>query len=219
MNKRGSEKLNKKHVRFLFICLLMFSFMVVKVESAEPPLVAHGGSEYLYWDVYAPLEVKVGEEFSVIFQFRPVFTLDVVHLNVTLYGVIGLGGDWDWWKDGWTDIRMHWDATYTKTAYFTAVKGGPVGGTILATYDAGGERHLLSVNFGVTQIYAKTNEELESDYDSLNQSYSTLQKNYDSLEINLTNTRTLIYSLVITTGIFIATTVYLAVRKSRVRAT
>ena len=210
--------MKKKHVPFVFVCLFMLSFAIVKVESAEPPLVANGSSDYLYWDVYAPVEVKIGEEFSVIFQFRPVSTLDVERINVTLYGVIGSGGDWDWWKDGWTDIRMHWDAIYTKTAYLTAVKDGPVEGTILAVYDdAWGERHLLHANFGVTKIHAKSYQEFESDYNLLNQSYLTLQKNYESLEIGLNNIQNLMFVFIITTVVFIMTTVYFAVKRQKAK--
>jgi FtsZ-binding cell division protein ZapB len=72
---------------------------------------------------------------------------------------------------------------------------------------------------------------LQENFDTLNNNYSNLQVNYDSLhdkwedlkskneasKANLSNTWNLSYILIITTLIFIATTVYLAVRKPKVK--
>ena len=72
---------------------------------------------------------------------------------------------------------------------------------------------------------------LQESFDTLNNNYSNLQVNYDSLhdkwedlkskneasKANLSNTWNLSYILIITTLIFIATTVYLAVRKPKVK--
>ena len=211
--------MKKKYVPFLFICLLMLSFVVVKVESAEPPVVAMGWFDYLSWNVRAPKEVKIGEDFSVIFNLKPQSTLDVDHIDVTVWGVIGwAGGAWDEWEDSWENTRMYSDVKYTNTASFTAVKDGDVYGRIIAVYDdAWGERHVVEAQFGITQIHAKTYQELIRDYNLLNGSYLALQERYDSLEINLNNTRTLMYTSIVTTIAFIATTVYFAIRKPKAK--
>ncbi len=83
-----------------------------------------------------------------------------------------------------------------------------------------------------------TYSQLQSDYDSLQESFDTLNNNYSNLQVNydslhdkwedseskneaskanLSNTWNLSYILIITTLIFIATTVYLAVRKPKVK--
>ena len=58
---------------------------------------------------------------------------------------------------------------------------------------------------------------LSSSYDSLQTSHNSLQTSYDSLKAELTNIRNLMYIFIITTIIFIATTAYLAMRKTKMK--
>ena len=206
--------MKKTHIPFLF-CLLMLSFAVVKVESAEPPLALDGFFDNMYWDVRVPQEIKIGEEFSVIFRFRPITTLDIQNVNVTVSGYYGSGIEWE---DSWTNMRMYWDAEYTKTAYLAATNETKVWVSIYAVYDDGfGERYVQSVEFYVAEIHPRTYQELESDYNLLNQSHLTLQSNYDSLEISFRNSQMLMFVFMITTVVFIITTVYFAIRKPKVK--
>lgn len=202
-------------VLFLSICLLMF---LSRIANAEPQqIVAEGTFNYLSWQVKAPEEVKIGEHFSVTFNFNPIATLGIDQIDVMVYGNIGPEGNWDEWEDSWTDTSMHSDGTYTKTPSFTAVKEGGVYGKITAIYNYGDTRYVHQLSFGIAKIRSKTYEELENQYNSLNQNYNTLQNNYNSLETNLNNTRTLIYALIVTTGIFIATTIGFALRKPKAK--
>jgi len=127
--------MRKKHVPLLLTFLLVFSFVVVKAESAEPPIVAQGQDGNLDWEVRDPLGVKLGEEFSVIFNFKAVLTLHVNHVNVTVYGVIGPGGEWDYWKDSWGEMGWYEGSRLRKTACFTAVEEGGVCAEILYSYE------------------------------------------------------------------------------------
>lgn len=58
---------------------------------------------------------------------------------------------------------------------------------------------------------------LEGDYNSLNSTYNDLQSKHDTLASDLGTTRNLSYIFIITTIIFIATTVYLTIRKPKVK--
>lgn len=60
---------------------------------------------------------------------------------------------------------------------------------------------------------------LKSDYDSLQTDYSDLKSKYDELTADLGSTRNLNYLFIITTIIFIATTLYLTIRKPKVKST
>ena len=226
----------KKNVPFLFVCLLIFSFVAVKVESAELPVRLEGGADYLRWRVQAYKEVEIGEEFSVTFKFLPVgSTLDVVSINVSVSGegIIFSGDLNSWtlepdttnsWIASWTNTSMTNGRPYEKTAYLTAVEESNVYGYIEGVYYGGGELHSMYARFDVAGICAKTYQdyqqdyqELEIDYNELNQSLLDLQKKYDSLKTNLNNTQTMTYAFMITTVVFIVTTIYFAVRKAKVK--
>ncbi len=219
----------KKNVPFLFVCLLIFSFVAVKVESAELSVRLSGSADSLWWQVESYEEVKIGEEFSVTFKFLPVgATLDDVCINVTVSGegIIFSGDLNSWtlepdttnsWTASWMNTSMSNGVTYKKTAYLTAVEESGVYGFIEGVYYVGAERHSMHAHFDVARIYTKTNQELNIDYEGLNQSFSTLQRKYDSLETNLSNTQKMIYAFMITTAVFIVTTIYFAVRKAKAK--
>lgn len=59
--------------------------------------------------------------------------------------------------------------------------------------------------------------QLQGNYTSLNSSYGDLQTEYSNLLSELTNYRNLSYALVVTTLVFIATTVYFARRKAKLK--
>lgn len=209
--------MREMNVPLLLVFLLVFSFVVVKAESAEPPIVVRAQDDNLEWEVRAPLEVKIGEEFSVTFEFHALQTIDLDYVNVTLLGVASPGGGWGvWWNDSWGEMGWYEGVRERKTAHLTAVEECGVHGEILYSYeDTWGEHHFSIGWLDVTEICAKTKQELESDYSSLNQSYATLQKNYDSLEINSNNLKTTMLAAIVATFVFIATTVYFARRRSR----
>ncbi len=219
--------MDKKTVLFLFVCLLMFSFVAGKVESAELSARLSGSADSLWWQVESYKEVKIGEEFSVTFKFLPVgTTLDDVCLNVTVSGegFVFSGDSNSWtlepdtsnsWTASWMNASMSNGVTYKKTAYLTAVEESGVYGFIEGVYYVGAERHSMHAHFDVARIYTKTIQELDIDYKGLNQSFSTLQSKYDSLETSLDNTQKMIYVFMITTIVFIATTIYLAIRKPK----
>jgi len=223
----------KRNVLFLFICLLIFSFVAVKVESAELSLRLEGIADFLRWRVQAYKEVKVGEQFSVTFEFLPVgATLDEVYLNVTLYGDgfdFSSGSD-SWalepdtsnsWISSWTNTTMINGVKYEKTAYLDAVEESGVYGIIEGVYYNGTESYNMYAHFDVTRIYSETYQDyqdLENDYNELNQSFLTLEEKYDSLEANLNNTQIMVYASVITTVVFIVTTIYFAMRKPKKEA-
>ncbi len=218
----------KKNVPFLFVCLLTFLFVAGKVESTELS-VRRGSADFLWWQVESSKEVKIGEEFSVTFKFQPFgATLDEVCLNVTVSGggFIFSGDSNSWaldpdtsnsWTSSWMNTSMFNGVMYEKTAYLTAVEESGVYGFIEAVYYVGAERHSMHAYFDVARIYIKTNQELNIDYEGLNQSFSTLQRKYDSLETNLSNTQKMIYAFMITTAVFIVTTIYFAVRKAKAK--
>lgn len=223
----------KRNVLFLFICLLIFSFVAVKVESAELSLRLEGTADFLRWRVQAYKEVKVGEQFSVTFEFLPVgATLNVVYLNVTVYGDgfdYSSGSD-SWalepdtsnsWVSSWTNATMINGVKYEKTVYLDAVEESGVYGIIDGVYHNGTESYSMYAHFDVARIYSETYQDyqdLENDYNELNQSFLTLQEKYDSLEANLNNTQIMVYASVITTVVFIVTTIYFAMRKPKKEA-
>jgi hypothetical protein len=191
----------------------MFSFLVVEVETVEQHIVAQGLEDDLEWVVWAPEEIKVGQEFSVIFDFIPIVTLDVQEITVKVsqftpkYLGIGI-----LWEESWSSTSMLGSLTYTKIAYLTAEKKGSISGYFVALYrDHHGQEQYSSAIFAITQVRAKTYQELEDDR-------LTLQKNYDSLETDIINTRMLMYALIVTAGIFLATTIYFAVRKPKTKS-
>jgi hypothetical protein len=223
----------RRNVLFLFAWLLILSFVAVKVESAELSLRLDGIADFLWWRVQAYKEVEIGEEFSVTFEFLPVgATLDVVYLNVTVYGDgfnFSSGSD-SWalepdtsnsWAASWTNTTMINGVKYEKTAYLTAVEDSGVYGKIEGVYYNGTESYSMYAHFDVARIYSTTYQDyqdLENDYNELNQSFLTLQEKYDSLEANLNNTQIMVYASVITTVVFIVTTIYFAVRKPETEA-
>ena len=223
----------KRNVLFLFICLLMFSFVAVKVESAELSLRLEGIADFLRWRVEAYKEVKIGEQFSVTFEFIPFgATLDVVYLNVTVYGDgfdFSSGSD-SWalepdtsnsWVSSWTNTTMINGVKYEKTIYLDAVEESGVYGIIDGVYYNGTESYSMYAHFDVAQIYSETYQDyqdLEDAYNGLNQSFLTLQEEYDSLEANLNTTRLMVYASVITTVVFIVTTIYFAMKKPKKEA-
>jgi hypothetical protein len=219
----------KKNVPFLFVCLLIFSFAAGKVESTELSARLKGGADFLEWQVESYKEVKIGEEFSVIFKFKPVgATLDEVYINVTVSGegFIFSGDSNLWalepdtsnsWTASWMNTSMFNGVMYKKTAYLTAVEESEVYGFIEGVYYVGAERYSMYAHFDVARIYTKTNQELDIDYQVLNQSFLTLQRKYDSLETNLNNIQKMIYAFMITTAVFIVTTIYFAVRKTKAK--
>jgi len=223
----------KRNVLFLFICLLMFSFVAVKVESAELSLRLEGIADFLRWRVEAYKEVKIGEQFSVTFEFIPFgATLDVVYLNVTVYGDgfdFSSGSD-SWalepdtsnsWVSSWTNTTMINGVKYEKTIYLDAVEESGVYGIIDGVYYNGTESYSMYAHFDVAQIYSETYQDyqdLEDAYNGLNQSFLTLQEEYDSLEANLNNTQLMVYASVVTTVVFIVATIYFAMKKPKKEA-
>jgi len=223
----------KRNVLFLFICLLMFSFVAVKVESAELSLRLEGIADFLRWRVEAYKEVKIGEQFSVTFEFIPFgATLDVVYLNVTVYGDgfdYSSGSD-SWalepdtsnsWVSSWTNTTMINGVKYEKTIYLDAVEESGVYGIIDGVYYNGTESYSMYAHFDVAQIYSETYQDyqdLEDAYNGLNQSFLTLQEEYDSLEANLNNTQLMVYASVVTTVVFIVATIYFAMKKPKKEA-
>ena len=223
----------KRNVLFLFICLLMFSFVAVKVESAELSLRLEGIADFLRWRVEAYKEVKIGEQFSVTFEFIPFgATLDVVYLNVTVYGDgfdYSSGSD-SWalepdtsnsWVSSWTNTTMINGVKYEKTVYLDAVEESGVYGIIDGVYYNGTESYSMYAHFDVAQIYSETYQDyqdLEDAYNGLNQSFLTLQEEYDSLEANLNNTQLMVYASVVTTVVFIVATIYFAMKKPKKEA-
>lgn len=220
----------------MFVCLLIFSFVAVKVESAELSLRLEGFADFLRWRVQAYKEVKIGEQFSVTFEFQPVgATLDVVYLNVTVYGDgfdYSSGSD-SWalepdtsnsWFSSWTNTTFTPLIMYEKTVYLDAVEESGVYGIIDGVYYNGPESYSMYAHFDVARIYSETYQDyqqdyqgLEIDYNELNQSLLDLQKKYDSLKTNLNITQTMTYAFMITTVVFIVTTIYFAVRKAKVK--
>jgi len=223
----------KRNVLFLFICLLMFSFVAVKVESAELSLRLEGIADFLRWRVEAYKEVKIGEQFSVTFEFIPFgATLDVVYLNVTVYGDgfdFSSGSD-SWalepdtsnsWVSSWTNTTMINGVKYEKTVYLDAVEESGVYGIIDGVYYNGTESYSMYAHFDVAQIYSETYQDyqdLEDAYNGLNQSFLTLQEKYDSLAANLNNTQLMVYASVVTTVVFIVATIYFAMKKPKKEA-
>jgi len=223
----------KRNVLFLFICLLMFSFVAVKVESAELSLRLEGIADFLRWRVEAYKEVKIGEQFSVTFEFIPFgATLDVVYLNVTVYGDgfdFSSGSD-SWalepdtsnsWVSSWTNTTMNNGVKYEKTVYLDAVEESGVYGIIDGVYYNGTESYSMYAHFDVARIYSETYQDyqdLEDAYNELNQSFLTLQEKYDSLAANLNNTQLMVYASVVTTVVFIVATIYFAMKKPKKEA-
>jgi hypothetical protein len=183
--------MNKK-ASFLFICSLIVLLAVSKVESAGEIKVLELHTPWLWYEVRAPPEVKVGEEFSVTFLLYPRTTLNVTEIRVEIYGNIGPNGEYihfmdaSKWKYAWANMSIKYGVDYRVLATFTVnsvpdINGiGGVYGRILVDYYAFGERFEGEVSFDITRIYMKTFQ----DYNSLNQSYQNLQKDYNSLEAN-----------------------------------
>lgn len=216
----------KPLMSFVIICLLMFTSVSVKVKSSDLPLAASVQDIFLWGNVYASEEVRIGEEFSVVFEIRPLQfeNVDVDYVEVNVYGR-GIG--WKEWNYSWDNMIMEHGVTYTETAHLSAVADGFVSEYIRWRYfDSWGEVHVLTANFGIAQVHAKPYEELETDYNSLNQSYLTLKTDYKELESRY-NIRTselstawrLSLLLTVTTIVFIATTamLYVTTRKPKVK--
>lgn len=206
----------KRKILLLLLCLLMLSFVGVKVDLAEPPVeLGSGNFCWLWWGVEAPREIKIGEEFPVIFTLRPMVTLDAEKIVVS---VGGCGIDWEY---SWENIRMHWEATYTETAYLTITEehfGAGVWVIISAAYDdAWGEHYHETVEFRIGRECVKTYQEYQDLERELSWKYSSLQDQYNSLETKTRMAMLGIYAFMATTIVFIATTVYFARRKPKLK--
>ena len=130
-----------------------------------------------------------------------------------------------WWEDRSLDNSFR--VTYLKNKAYEELQVAYSDllddyNTLIATYD-----NLLDDYDSVCSDY----DTLEADYDSMESSYNNLETSYnslnstcneleskhDTLTADLGTTRNLSYILIITTIVFIATTVFFAIRKPRAK--
>lgn len=206
-------------LRVLIISLMLPTLMINRVESVELPIVNQGSFDDLHYIVKALEHIRIGEDFSVVFEIYGTLDLYLSLVQLELYGApIGWGENG--WKDSAENITILEGSTYTKTANLEATEEGQIFGIITIFFyriSFPADHCTGRCDFRVTEVITKTYEELGDEYDSLNQSYVILENDYDSLKTQMDNTTTLIYIFIITTVIFVTTTGYLAIRKLKVK--
>jgi len=119
-------------------------------------------------------------------------------------------------RDYWMEQANYWESEYDdKMIEYDS----------LQTDYTGLQNDYNSLQASYTSLQSN-HDALQTVYDSLNSTYNTLQSEYESLQskhdvstANLDTTRNLSYIFVITTGVFIVTAVYFAVRKPKVKTT
>jgi len=152
----------------------------------------------------------------------------VVHLNLTVFGFIEGKNKTSLtnmyqpnfslnYNETWGDNRTLpipsdvWDTTYGELSFQYSIDGFSFS--------------LSSLGFTMTHVRNVYLENLEEQYESLNENFNELLQNYTWLEGNYTelsksilelnNTRTAAIILAITTVFFVATTVYMVMRKPK----
>jgi len=226
------KKVNSVTKKALFL-ILCFSLLMISgsfVVNAQNNSVFQGQDDYLRYEILAPTEVRLNENFTVVFLIRPKYNVEVNFIRIIIYGTIDYNGEWDEWSDSWEDITMFSDADYRKEKAFkiASVDGeGHLYGIIMATYDYNGQTEIYDVGyFEITTIREGSYDELYASYKQYmeshshsNTEYDILQSNYDSLQsqsgIDSGSSQYLIYLLLATTVLFVATTIYSARRKPK----
>lgn len=209
--------------------LLINSNLVV---TAQDNPIFWGQDYYLNYEVYAPTEVKLNETFTVTFRILPKYNVEVDLITIIIYGNTEPDGTWEAWEYNWQNMTMFADVEYNKTKTFNvaSIKDGSEGrlyATILANYDYQGQAELYDAcRFEITtigkgsynELLDSYNEYMENHYHS-NREYDLLKIDYNSLQpqSNTGSTRFqyLIYFLLATTILFVATTIYFARRKPK----
>lgn len=209
--------------------LLINSNLVV---TAQNNPIFWGQDFYVEYEVYAPTEVKLNENFTVTFLIRPKYNVTVDLITVTIYGNMQSDGNWDQWEYNWQNITMFADVEYTITKAFnvSSIRFGREGHLyvlILANYYFQGQAELYDAgSFQITRIGQGSYNELVDSYNEYmethyhtNREYGILKLDYDLLQ-SQSNTDSgssqyLIYLLLATTVLFVATTIYFARRKPK----
>jgi len=207
----------KKKEFLLLMCVLLPLMTTKKVDGQELEVFHINDTRFLC-DVFAPLEIKAGQEFRVRVEIYPWQTLEVEGIYVWVYGSIENGE----WQYSWQDVTMSKFQYYRVEESFVAdvsvAQAGRIYGVVESHYAVAGQQYQLLADFEIARVYGKTYQEYESDYNSLDQNYLALQRDYDSLRISSSNTTTMMLAFLISTIVFIATTVFFALRKPRVKS-
>jgi hypothetical protein len=221
-----------KKVSFVILCFSLLLINSSLVVTAQDNPVFWGQDYYLSYEVYAPTEVKLNETFTVTFLILPKYNVEVDLINIIIYGNVEPDGNWGKWEHNWANMTMFADVEYNKTKTFNvaSIRDGSEGylyAIILANYDYNGQAKLYDAgHFKITtigkgsynELLGSYNEYMENHYHS-NREYGHLKIAYNSLQsqsnTDLTRFQYLIYFLLATTVLFVATTIYFARRKPK----
>lgn len=242
----------------LLMAIGLFSVMLaslnVRPVKTDPTIyeIMHYGNlgAVVYYQVVAPIDVKIGESFSVDINFNVNDEIRVpVNFDVWIHGA-----GTDWFENIAGDGDVVPAGTITRNPTVKATQMGAVWCDItLGFYDSGDSWYFGSSSFGICMPRSKTYDELQSDYselelayngleddyESLNSTYESLETDYNllqvdyddflasydtlssrhtSIEAELSHARNLMYIFLVTTLAFIATTIYFARRKPKVKS-
>jgi hypothetical protein len=185
--KKGGINMNKSS---LILAVMISMFLTIAVVDKVSPVVyktMHYGNlgAVVYYHVIAPVDVKIGEDFSVDINF----SIQEDILAYTFY--IWIHGAGTSWEETIADNGEVVSAgTILRTATIKATEMGAVWCSInLGFYDSGDNWYSGSSSFGICMPRDKTYNELQSDYsqlkttyDNLDVTYESLQNDYDSLQ-------------------------------------
>jgi hypothetical protein len=221
-----------KKVSFSILCFSLLLINSSLVVTAQDTPIFWGQDYYLNYEVYAPTEVKLNETFTVTFLILPKYNVEVNLINIIIYGNIEPDGKWGDMQYSWQNMTMFADVEYNKTKTFNVAsiedgREGRLYAIILANYDYQGQAELYDAGYfkittigkgSYNELLDSYNEYMENHYYS-NREYGLLKIDYNSLQSqsNTDSTRFqyLIYFLLATTILFVATTIYFARRKPK----
>lgn len=174
--------------------------------------------------VNATTEAQPAENITVDLRIDGIIDVDLLHFNFSVYGFVQ-GEEKTLLANITGDNLKPYNAPIERSLTFNVpeqVWGKTIGELILTFKIEYGPFILdadeLPCRFDMTIVKNVYLENLESNFQSLNQTYWELMKNYTELQKSqneLSNTRIAVGVLAITTVFFVATTAYLILRKPK----
>lgn len=194
--------------------------MVPEIESNTYKATHHGNcGRKVYYQVIAPIDVKIGESFSIDITFD---VEEEIRAYTFLIFISGAGASWTNYIADDGDVVSA--GTIVRNADVTPTEIGTVWvEIILGFYDSSDHFHFGSSSFGINMPRIKTYNELQSENSEWSYNYTSLEQSYDNYKSQSVGETALIRNLMlvflITAIVFVVSTIYFATRKPKVQHT
>jgi hypothetical protein len=225
--------MNFKKSMTLFFLLSVFALTVIsgavgQSTQVETRTVYYHGQEHggLIVEVEAPYQVYPSEKINLTVKVRAWTEIYVLYMHLNISGLMNERNETLLTSIAISDLE-HVDLVFNETCQYVyeisipvEISPGLTYGSISYEWTCWGIPAKVSpTGFPVTYVRNKEYEELHNDYQILNSTYWSLQENYTKLESQysgeLGGTRNMMYVLIVTTVVSVASVFFLIRRPKK----